>query len=278
MTQDRALLQRFEMKYLVSESTALRARQFLRGQMEPDEFAKFSDDHAYPVHSTYLDSPDLHTYRAVNAGEKNRFKLRIRYYGDKDQAVFFEIKHRKNEIIEKTRVKVYREAVRPLLMGQPPQMKHLANPNAKQFEGLLEFVRLMHKLRATPRSHVAYRREAWMSRHDNSLRITFDRAVRCEPEFAPSLRTHFTGGVTPFQKQVILELKFTDRLPAWCTEMIQSLNLWRSGAPKYAMGIMVMGEHRLSNMNVGIKVPAPATTRPDRWTQPQTEPMAVPAA
>lgn len=278
MMQDRALLQRFEIKYLVRESTALAVRQFLRSHMEPDEFAAYSQDQSYPVHSTYLDSPDLHTYQAVNTGEKNRFKLRIRYYGDQDQAVFFEIKHRRNEIISKVRVKVYRDAVRPILMGRPPLMKHLVKPTAEQFQGLLEFVRLMHKLRATPRSHVAYRREAWMSKRDNSLRITFDRAVRCEAEFAPSLRTHFSNAVEPFEKQVILELKFTDRLPAWCTEMIQTLGLVRSGAPKYVMGVMALGEHRLSNMGVGIKVTVPTTTRPDRWTQPQTEPIAVPAA
>src|SRR4051812_34330431 len=110
MSPDRAQLQRFEMKYLVSERTAVAVRQFLRAYMHPDEFAASLPDNAYPVHSTYLDSSDLSTYQAVSAGEKNRFKLRIRYYGDADRAVFFEIKRRTNDVISKVRVKVYREA------------------------------------------------------------------------------------------------------------------------------------------------------------------------
>jgi hypothetical protein len=277
MPEDRAQLQRFEIKYLVRESTAVAVRQFLRSYMQPDEFAAFSPDQSYPVHSIYLDSSDLATYHAVESGEKNRFKLRIRYYGDQDRAVFFEIKRRTNDVISKVRVKVYRDAVMPLLMGRPPQMKHLANPTAEQFNGLLEFIRLMHRLGATPRSHVAYQREAWMHKRNNSLRVTFDRQVRCEAEFAPAMRTRFGCPVEPFEKQVIVELKFTDRLPAWCSEMIRSLGLVRSGAPKYVMGILAMGEHRLSNRGVGIKLPETVTT-PDRWTQPQTEPLAVPAS
>ena len=70
----------------------------------------------------------------------------------------------------------------------------------------------------------------------------------------------------PFQRNVILELKFVNRLPNWCGEMIRALGLVRGGAPKYAMGVYAMGEHRVSNIGVGIKLPAAAVPRRDNAT------------
>src|SRR5215217_6859707 len=87
-----AQLQRFEMKFRVSESTARAMRQFVRCYLKPDEFAARATDFSYAVHTLYLDSPTLALYEATNGGDNNRFKLRIRYYdADPDSPVFFEI-------------------------------------------------------------------------------------------------------------------------------------------------------------------------------------------
>lgn len=258
MATDRLQTQRFELKYVVSEQTARTVRQYISCYLKPDEFAATQPERSYPVHSLYLDSPDLKTYQAVQTGEKNRFKLRIRYYGDRDETVQFEIKRRTNEVITKQRASVRREAIRALLAGEAPQLRHLAKPDGRQLASLQEFCRLMRALGATPRSHVAYRREAWMSPTNNTMRVTFDRAVSCEPEFGLNLRTQVGEAVRPFDGNVVLELKFVDRLPNWCREMIQALGLKRGGAPKYAQGVLLLGEHRISNLGVGLRVTPPA--------------------
>src|SRR5687768_15610205 len=213
---DRAQLQRFELKYLVSEQTARAMRQFIRCQMVPDEFAAQSADFSYAVHTLYLDSPDLCLYGSTENGDKNRFKLRVRFYDNgADAPAFFEVKCRRNECISKLRAKVRRDAVEPLLAGEWPQLRHLAKPDAKQLFALQEFCRLMRYLGATPRSHVGYRREAWMNPGNNSLRLTFDRQVQCEPQFGARLHAGVNEGVAvePFERQVIFELKFTSRMP-----------------------------------------------------------------
>jgi hypothetical protein len=278
MPADRFQNQRFELKYLVSEETARAVRQFIRCYLKPDEFAAALPGFAYPVHSLYLDSPDLATYQAVQSGEKNRFKLRIRYYSDTDKAVHFEIKRRTNDIISKSRASVHREFVQPLLAGVPPQLKHLVKPGGKQLAALQEFCRLMHKLRAAPKSHVAYTREAWMSPVNNSMRVTFDRAVQCEPEFSTALTTALGESVQPFDEKVVLELKFVDRLPSWCLEMIRVFGLVRGGAPKYAKGVYLLGEHRVSNRGIGLKVVRPAATAPISAPIPFPAPIAVAVA
>lgn len=278
MASDRLQTQRFELKYLVTEDTARAVRQFVRCHLKPDEFAANLPDNAYPVHSLYLDSPDLMTYQAVQCGEKNRFKLRIRYYSESDEVVHFEIKRRTNDVISKCRAKVRREFVQPLLAGAPPQLRHLVKPDGRQLVALQEFCRLMHKLRATPRSHVSYLREAWMSPVNNAMRVTFDRAVRCEPEFGAALTTSLGDAVAPFDEKVVLELKFVDRLPHWCVEMIRLFGLVRGGAPKYAQGVLLLGEHRVSNRGVGFKVPAAARPAPAREIFDLPTPVAVAVA
>lgn len=266
MAIDRLQTQRFELKYLVREEKALAIRRYLSCYLKPDEFAANRPNFSYPVHSLYLDSADLTTYQAVQCGEKNRFKLRIRYYRDDDATVYFEIKRRTNDVISKMRAKVRRDAVQPLLNGQPPQLRHLASPDAKQFMALQEFCRLMNRLQAAPKSHVAYEREAWMSPINNSVRVTFDRQVQCEPEFSAGLKTGLGEAIAPFDNQVILELKFVDRLPSWCSEMVRMFGLVRGGAPKYAQGVFLLGEHMLSNRGVGINVPAAAGSGRDGGT------------
>lgn len=260
MPTDRLQTQRFEMKYLVSEETAQAIRRYISCYMQRDEFAADKPNGAYPVHSLYLDSPDLMTYQAVQTGEKNRFKLRIRYYSDTDSKVHFEYKGRTNEVVSKRRASVKREFVQALLSGEPPQLRHLAKPDGKQFVALQEFCRLMLKLRAAPKSHVAYMREAWMSPGGNSLRMTFDREVRCETEFSAGLKTGLGEAVAPFDNNVVFEIKFIDRLSNWVIEMVRLFGLVRGGAPKYAQGVKLIGEHRVSNQGVGLKIPAGTRT------------------
>lgn len=254
---EQAQLQRFEFKYLVTESTARAMRQFVRCYLRPDEYSVNRPDYAYCVHSLYLDSPQLALYQSVNNGDKNRFKLRVRFYDDGPGApAFFEIKRRRNECIEKHRACVRREAVRPLLEGEWPQPGHLVKANSKHLFALQEFHLLMQKLNASPRSHVAYQREAWMSPTDNSMRVTFDRAVQCEPQFRTDLNARVGNAVTAFAGQVIFELKFTGRLPNWCLELVRAFGLVRGSAAKYAEGISLLGEDRVSNCGIELAVPA----------------------
>jgi hypothetical protein len=59
----------------------------------------------------YLDSDDLETYWATINGDKNRYKLRLRFLQRQSgHAVFFEIKRRVNNCIMKQRGGVRKSA------------------------------------------------------------------------------------------------------------------------------------------------------------------------
>jgi VTC domain len=97
-------------------------------------------------------------------------------------------------------------------------------------------------LQAKPKSHVAYAREAWVSPFDNSVRVTFDRGIRCLPNSRIHLKAQMDRPVYPYGRQTLLELKFTQRYPIWFRKLVQEFNLRQTGAPKYAGGIDFGGE------------------------------------
>ena len=240
---DKLQLQRFELKYLIDEATALTVRDFVSSHLELDEFSVGRPNFSYPVHSLYFDSDDLRLYQSTINSEKNRYKLRLRYYSDAPEApVFFEIKRRVDSAILKQRGAVRREAVPGVLADGMPRREQLLSKDAKHLFALQRFCELAQRLNAKPKVHVGYLREAWLPPDDNSVRVTMDRQVRDDPEPTLRLSTGMRSPVRVFGDSVVLEIKFTGRFPVWLTDMVRTLNLRQSSAAKYVDGICRMGD------------------------------------
>jgi SPX domain protein involved in polyphosphate accumulation len=236
--------QRYELKYHLSESKALRVREFVRAHLTIDEYSARHADWSYPTLSLYLDSDSLDTYWHVINGDKNRFKLRLRYYDVlPDSPVFFEIKRREGDVMLKQRAGVRRGAVRGLVGGQLPRQEDLLNPrDARAFGALNRFCRLMHELSASPKLHVAYVREAYENPDHNDVRVTFDRRVESQPHHHDDLVARSPRPHSVFGRTVILELKFTTRYPGWFRDLVEMFDCVQEGAAKYSTGILDNGE------------------------------------
>ena len=229
---------RYELKYIISESCARDVRDFARHYLAPDPFgdpAHYGGQPAYAIHSVYLDSPKLDLMHATVEGHKNRFKLRMRFYdGRPDSPVFFEIKRRVNGAILKDRARVRREFGPALLEGAWPEPQHLSKPgDAKGFAALRKFCELRDKLAAKPGVLVSYEREAWLTPDNNSARLTFDRRLQGSPYDRSLSLCRNQHWVTPRVEGVVLELKFTDRFPHWMRDAVRLFNLERCSMAKY---------------------------------------------
>jgi hypothetical protein len=271
MSEDKMQQQRFELKYIIKEDVAQAVREFLSGYLEIDEYGATLPNFSYPVHSLYLDSDDLHLYQTTINGDKNRYKLRLRFYDNRPEApIFFEIKRRMNNIIAKQRGGVRRDAVDWLLAGHLPEPAHLVSRDPRQQVALQNFCKLTHVIRARPKAHIAYLREAWISSRDNSVRVTLDRAVRCEPEPLAHLNTQMTHPVVVFGNEVVLELKFTDRFPDWFKHLVRVFSLMQCGAAKYVDGVTLVGQYRFNRAFVSNRTELPSPefepAAQRRWT------------
>jgi hypothetical protein len=249
MSGDRIQSSRFELKYVVSEEKARQVRRYVSSFLDLDENCVGKPNLSYPVHSVYVDSDEMTTYWDTINGSKNRFKLRIRYYNDDPEApVFLEIKRRMNNCIQKQRVGVRREAVPMILRGQLPPPPMVLARHAGHILALQSFCRTLQGMRARPKMHIAYLREAYLPKTDNSARVTMDRQVRSEPHSTVRLSTQMMKPLRVWGGGVVLELKFTDRYPNWFKDLVQIFELRQCGAAKYADGVTLlsgqMPQHR----------------------------------
>jgi hypothetical protein len=265
--------QRFEYKYLVNEPDAGIIRDFVAAYMDPDKHADPASGSSYPVLTVYLDSPDMFLYYGTVQGEMNRFKLRIRYYDQRsDTPAFIEIKRRVNDVIVKQRAAVRKAAVHRIVGNCFAVPDDLDAFSGKEFGDLTRFCETVAKLGARPRVAVHYQREAYVGRDGSPLRVTLDRGVACsirdggplgaldgwwnssDADIMPhgqnwvdlrgrdAARHHAEDWVALPGDKVVLEIKFTDSFPSWCTDMVRAMSLKRTSAAKYVRSVDALVE------------------------------------
>lgn len=240
--------QRSELKYIIPERLTDRIRDFIAPYLVLDGYGARQPDRSYPVHSLYLDSRDLALHQSTINGDRNRYKLRIRFYENRPSApVYLEIKRRENGAIYKERCALAKSAISDIAAHRLPLRSDLVQPTPADERALQNFCRLMNRLQARPVAHVAYRREAWSSEGNNRFRVTFDRSVTTCPESNFDLSPKQSAPVPVFGRMVVLELKFTGRFPSWMGDLVRAFGLRQCSAAKYVDGVVQMEDAGLLN-------------------------------
>jgi SPX domain protein involved in polyphosphate accumulation len=235
--RDRTLRCRYEMKYVVSESKAAAIARFIEPYLGLDHYSRLQPNGFYPIVSLYLDSDDLRLCRESLRGFLKRFKLRIRGYSDDpNYPRFFEIKRRANTVIIKSRARVRTQDVKTLLSGQyvPPLQDYKTD-----VEVLKQFQLYMKSINAGPKVLIRYMRRAYEGNMDNRVRVTFDRHLAYSISNTPnvSFNSRHWQPHSLTLSGVILEIKFTERYPAWLSQMAEYFNLHQQSVSKYATSI-----------------------------------------
>ena len=173
MDRVRPFAARHEYKYIVEETKARAIREYVCAHLGSDPHCAVGE--GYPVSSIYLDSLTYALYLQTERGQRNRFKLRVRYYdSDPGSPVFFEVKRRDGAIIRKQRTALDRQAATRVLRGNALPIN---NNHPLELRTLSEFCRLRNRTAACRYTYVGYQREAFGSASLSNLRVTFDRAL-----------------------------------------------------------------------------------------------------
>jgi hypothetical protein len=222
---------RHECKFVVPEDVAQHVLRRAAPFVAPDPFAQRSADHTYTIASLYFDDARRALYRETVEGLALRYKLRVRSYSD-DPAVpvFVEIKRRLDRVVQKVRCPIARALLPDVVAGRA-----VAPDGASQAQlaALREFQRLLAQRRATPRAVVRYQRQAYVGFDDPELRVTVDRRLCALDTDEPAVRIEQPGFVAVPGRGVILELKFTDRMPPWMLGAVHACELRRDSYSKY---------------------------------------------
>lgn len=250
---------RVEHKYIVPKSLLGELRSALAPYVVHDEFCAARPDRQYTVRSIYYDNRQLACYFEKVDGFRLKKKLRIRGYDrpGPDSMVFLEIKRKQEDFISKSRAGVRWDRVRELFPGHGQQAALPFEPGSKEAEAAGRFLYNYYRRRMLPTVLVAYEREAFYSRFDPLLRLTFDRNVRSRiyPELASLYEDREMKFLIP--GQFIFEVKFYMSLPFWARDVIRRLDLVRLAFSKYATGIDVHRREKKLWLGVGHTVEFP---------------------
>ena len=236
---------RFELKYIVSISSAENFKRDLRAYLAPDEHGDSLG--SYGVCSLYYDGPDFRFYWEKIDGIKFRRKLRIRRYEnggpfDEPTPVFVEIKQRLNRVTQKRRFQLpCGDALRLCSQRQAPEADNFDHqPSAAAV--MEEVLALSWQYDLRPASLIRYSRQAFIGgQYDTGLRVTFDKDLTCRAagEVIPELFFNEETSGQPLLPPdlVIIEIKVNERIPYWLTELVAMHNLNLMRMSKYCRSI-----------------------------------------
>ncbi len=200
------------------------------------------------VTSLYLDTPQLTFLRWHRERAGDRFKLRIRRYGEQPAPTLYaELKRKTGSVVRKRRAAFPAKALHTVLesSGVPDSA---ASP--QDTKNLREFAYHRWLSGATPTMLVTCLREP-LRDPDDETAVTVDRDLR----YQPTRRADLIGNACAWQPiplpcasgpaTALVELKYGVRPPAWMDELIVQLIPWRVSFSKYvaAMNECAAGEN-----------------------------------
>ncbi len=241
MTTDLTPPQRYELKYLIDETTATAMRDVLKDYLSLDDFSRNQPHDSYANHSLYLDSTNWQYFWDTVAGNPRRHKLRVRFYDDDPAGtVYLEIKRRSGDLITKQRAAVTREEAVAVLRGQDLVANRQVGECQARAPVIQDFRKLMKADQAVPRLHLAYHREAWLDASEPAIRFTMDRGICCAYQASCDLSSALHDPLMPWGSQVIASLKFAGRFPAWFWQLQHRFNLQPCNPAKYATSVSTL--------------------------------------
>lgn len=230
---------RYEYKYIVHNKYLSTLREMLLPFLEVDQFAEAESGNQYTVRSIYFDTPNYDFYYEKIDGIKNRKKVRLRGYNNQHDilnTVFLEIKRKYEIPIVKYRAPlVYENAIS--IFKEKDLNGYVLEKFAgmKGYENSKRFFYQVFGKNLRPVVLVVYEREAYFSKFENTVRVTFDKNLRGLAY--PALEDLYcqTGLNAALNNYFILEIKFNNSFPAYFNPAVSRLGLHKQSASKYVM-------------------------------------------
>jgi len=271
-TSARIAPMRLEYKFLADFELLDELRSALAPFVLSDKFAASRPNRQYTVRSIYYDTRRFHCYQEKFDGFRLKKKLRIRGYDAPGPAApaFLEIKYKQGDFIGKHRAPLRWDRVGDVFSCYGTTGTVPFAPGSAEADAASRFLYHYHRRKMLPVVLIAYEREAFYSRFDSSLRLTFDKNIRSR--LYPALDSLYQDrdAVHFMPDHFVFEVKFYDGcLPYWVRSILTRFELERLAVSKYALGIECQRVEKRELRGVGHTVEFPAQDiphlRPRNW-------------
>jgi hypothetical protein len=246
---------RLEYKYLVSMSQLSELRQMILPYVELDPYAARRPEKEYTVRSLYLDTNDLAFYHEKLAGLKERRKLRIRGYNEfcPTTSVFLEIKRKNGLAISKYRSNLPYQHLLRLFETSDVERYVSSEDHEEARDNARRFLFHFHKQALRPTLNVIYEREAFLSKVDPGVRITFDKNLRFQNSVTLDSVFQEEQALYALPNRLILEIKTNSVIPLWLQLVLSRLTLQLEALSKYVICILVFQDNGYNRLWTALK-------------------------
>ena len=220
MSEPIVVMQRYELKYLLSAEQTARMEDGLLGHMQLDQYGRTS------IASLYYDTPDYRLIRSSLEKPPFKEKLRLRSYGlaTDETPVYLELKRKAYGIVYKRRVQTTLPLVRQFFSGNADIC------GGGQINREITYFRDFYTHLA-PACLIIYDREAYFE-PDGDLRLTIDHAPRFRVQQL-NLSSSMDGELLLPPGHTILEIKVQRALPLWLSALLTENGIYKSSFSKY---------------------------------------------
>lgn len=219
--KNQMIFKRYEIKYMLTTDQKAFILSVLSPHMNPDEFGRST------IRNIYFDTNNYRLIRHSMEKPVYKEKLRIRSYqrADADDLIFMELKKKYRSVVYKRRILLPQSEAFQLI--QDPRHTPDHSQIANEIAYFCEYYQPLH-----PAVFLSYEREAFYSRDDSDLRVTFDENILSrtsrlslseEPDGTPLLQ----GGYT------IMEIKTSGSMPLWMAHCLTELHVCKTSYSKY---------------------------------------------
>lgn len=217
---DMDTFKRTEKKYLMSGQQYEQFLERTRSQLQLDQYG------LHTICNIYYDTDDYELIRRSIEKPAYKEKLRLRSYGipSLEDDVFLEIKKKWKGVVYKRRVSLPLEKARKYLEEGEP-LEH-----SGQIESEIDYFFKFYQPK--PKMYIAYDREAFFGREDNSLRLTIDRNIRSR-EYELQLECGDYGDLLLDKDMYLMEIKINASMPMWLAWVLSDLEIYPISFSKY---------------------------------------------
>lgn len=219
---------RNEWKYCCTEKELLDVEYRVKGVLRPDSHGV---DGCYTVHSLYFDDVRYSCAHDTEMGIGERYKYRIRYYGDSPDLLRLEKKEKRYGRCRKKSCVISREQMNCIMEHRIDDVFwNTDNPVLKQF--CIDIWRRGFG----PKAIIDYNRVAFVEKVSN-IRITLDKNITVSSDVEHFLEGGYNTLPLLEQGKHIMEVKFDDIFPGYLKKVIYIDTLQQTSFSKYYIGL-----------------------------------------
>ena len=214
------VMQRYELKYILSKEQVEFLRKMLVNHMEVDEYGKTS------IASLHYDTPYSRLIRDSIEDFGYKEKIRLRSYGlaKENGPVFLELKRKYDKVVYKRRIKSTENDVNAFFNRDEELCVN--GQIAKEISYFRDYYKTL-----IPACLIIYDRVAYFE-PNGDLRLTIDYNPRYRLHDL-NLTTSMEGTSLLKEGEAILEIKVHGSIPLWLTHILDAGNIKKSSFSKY---------------------------------------------